>query len=109
MKAGAEFAAKRGRIDAVVNNAMLLRYDPIEQVTDDVLERMLAIGVKGSVWGAQLLLAHSTRSAVARSSTWPRRSPSAGFPNTAVYSLIKGAIVTLTKTLAAELARGACA
>jgi NAD(P)-dependent dehydrogenase (short-subunit alcohol dehydrogenase family) len=26
-----------------------------------------------------------------------------GYPNTAVYSLVKGALVTLTKTLAAEL------
>jgi meso-butanediol dehydrogenase / (S,S)-butanediol dehydrogenase / diacetyl reductase len=30
--AAAHFAAVRGRIDAVVNNAMLLRYEPIERV-----------------------------------------------------------------------------
>src|SRR5688572_5473267 len=31
--AAGRFSAERGRIDAVVNNAMLLRYEPIEKVT----------------------------------------------------------------------------
>ena len=72
------FAAERGRIDAVVNNAMLLRYEPIEKVTEDVLQRMLGVGINGSIWGVQALLTHMD---AARG----------------------GAIVTLTKTLAAEL------
>ncbi|HZF17597.1 MAG TPA: SDR family oxidoreductase [Steroidobacteraceae bacterium] len=101
--AAAKFAGERGRIDAVINNAMLLRYEPIEKVTDEVLDRMLAIGIKGSVWGAQLLLAHMD--AARGGAIVNLASPVAerGFPNTAVYSLVKGAIVTLTKTLAAEL------
>ena len=53
MEAAAQFARERGRIDAVINNAMLLRYEPIEKVTDEVLDRMLAIGIEGSIWGAQ--------------------------------------------------------
>ena len=101
--AAARFAARLGRIDAVVNNAMLLRYEPIEKVTEDVLDRMLAIGIKGSVWGAQLLLEHMD--ARRGGSIINMASPVAerGYPNTAVYSLVKGATVTLTKTLAAEL------
>ncbi|HEY7377101.1 MAG TPA: glucose 1-dehydrogenase [Steroidobacteraceae bacterium] len=102
-RAAAQFAAECGRIDAVVNNAMLLRYEPIEKVTDEVLDRMLGVGIKGSIWGAQVLLAHMD---VARGGAIINMaSPVAerGFPNTAVYSLVKGAIVTLTKTLAAEL------
>jgi NAD(P)-dependent dehydrogenase (short-subunit alcohol dehydrogenase family) len=102
-KAAAQFAAERGRIDAVVNNAMLLRYEPIEKVTEEVLEQMLAVGIKGSVWGAQLLLAHMD--AERGGSIVNMASPVAerGYPNTAIYSLVKGAIVTLTRTLAAEL------
>ena len=103
LEAAAQFARERGRIDAVVNNAMLLRYEPIEKVTDEVLDRMLAIGIKGSIWGAQILLAHMD--AARGGAIVNMASPVAerGFPNTAVYSLVKGAIVTLTKTLAAEL------
>ena len=43
--AASKFARERGRIDVVVNNAMLLRYEPIEKVTDEVLDRMLGVGI----------------------------------------------------------------
>ena len=55
-----------GRIDAVVNNAMLLSYEPVEQISDETLTRMTAIGINGSVWGAQALLAHYDRFVAAR-------------------------------------------
>jgi NAD(P)-dependent dehydrogenase (short-subunit alcohol dehydrogenase family) len=103
MAGAATFAAQCGRIDAVINNAMLLRYEPVEQISEDTLTRMTAIGINGSMWGAQALLAHYD---VARGgSLLNMASPVAekGFPNTAAYSLVKGAIVTLTKVLAAEL------
>ncbi|MEJ0005436.1 MAG: SDR family NAD(P)-dependent oxidoreductase [Steroidobacteraceae bacterium] len=48
-------AGRIGRIDGVVNNAMLIRYDAIEAVDDAILDRMLAIGIKGAVWGVQAL------------------------------------------------------
>jgi 3-oxoacyl-[acyl-carrier protein] reductase len=102
-QAAAQFAAERGRIDAVVNNAMLLRYEPIEKVTDEVLERMLAIGIKGSVWGAQLLLEHMDAERGGAIINMASPVAERGYPHTAAYSLVKGAIVTLTKTLAAEL------
>ncbi len=101
--AAAEFARVRGRIDAVVNNAMLLRYEQIEQVREDVLDRMLAIGIKGSVWGAQLLLAHMDAERGGAIINMASPVAERGYPNTAIYSLVKGALVTLTKTLAAEL------
>lgn len=97
------FASRAGRIDAVVNNAMLLRYEPVEQVTEETLNRMTGIGINGSLWGAQALLAHYDPAV--GGSILNMASPVAekGFPNTSAYSLVKGAIVTLTKVLAAEL------
>jgi len=101
--AAARFARERGRIDAVINNAMLLRYEPIEKVTDEVLDRMLGVGIKGSIWGAQLLLEHMDAERGGMLINMASPVAERGFPNTAVYSLVKGALVTLTKTLAAEL------
>jgi NAD(P)-dependent dehydrogenase (short-subunit alcohol dehydrogenase family) len=103
MQAAAEFSRHGGRIDAVVNNAMLLRYEPVEKITPEMLNRMAAIGINGSVWGAQALLKHYD--AARGGAIINMASPVAekGFPNTAAYSLVKGAIVTLTKVLAAEL------
>jgi 3-oxoacyl-[acyl-carrier protein] reductase len=103
MASAATFAAQCGRIDAVVNNAMLLRYEPVEQVSEEMLTRMTAVGINGSLWGAQALLAHYDpgRGGVLINMASPLAEK--GVPNTSAYSLVKGAIVTLTKVLAAEL------
>ncbi|MEN9704405.1 MAG: hypothetical protein RLZZ393_284 [Pseudomonadota bacterium] len=103
MAAAAKFAANRGRIDAVVNNAMLLKYEPLELVTEETLDRMTGIGIKGSMWGAQALLAHYDRERGGAIINMASPVAERGFPNTSAYSLVKGAIVTLTKVLAAEL------
>jgi NAD(P)-dependent dehydrogenase (short-subunit alcohol dehydrogenase family) len=103
MGAAAAFAAKAGRIDAVINNAMLLRYEPVEKITEEVLTRMVSIGINGSVWGAQALLAHYDPARGGNLINMASPVAGRGFPNTAAYSLVKGAIVTFTKVLAAEL------
>ena len=82
---------------------MLLRYEPIEQITAQTLERMVSIGVHGSVWGAQALLAHYDPQRGGAIINMASPVAERGYPNTAAYSLVKGAIVTLTKVLAAEL------
>ena len=103
MAAAEEFARANGRLDAVVNNAMLLRYEPIEAVTEAVADQMLAIGIKGAIWGTQALLAHMDKERGGAIINMASPVAEKGFPNTAVYSLVKGALVTLTRTLAAEL------
>ena len=103
MAAAATFAAKCGRIDAVISNAMLLKYEPVEQISDETLTRMTAIGINGSVWGAQALLAHYDPARGGALINMASPVAEKGFPNTAAYSVVKGAIVTLTKVLAAEL------
>ena len=96
-------AGRVGRIDAVVNNAMLIRYDAIESVDEAVLDRMLAIGIKGAVWGVQALLRHMDPEAGGVILNLASPTAERGFPTTAVYSMVKGAMGTLTRTLAAEL------
>jgi meso-butanediol dehydrogenase / (S,S)-butanediol dehydrogenase / diacetyl reductase len=99
-----EFAkAAGGGLDAVINNAMLLRYEPVTAVSEKIIDQMLSIGIKGSVWGTQALLKH--RKAGLNATIVNMASPVAekGFPNTSIYSCVKGALVTLTKTLSAEL------
>jgi meso-butanediol dehydrogenase / (S,S)-butanediol dehydrogenase / diacetyl reductase len=97
------FATVGGRIDAVVNNAMLLKYEPVEQVTEETLVRMTGIGINGTMWGVQALLAHYDPKVGGAIVNLASPVAEKGFPNTSAYSLVKGAILTLTKTLAAEL------
>jgi NAD(P)-dependent dehydrogenase (short-subunit alcohol dehydrogenase family) len=96
-------ADRIGRIDAVVNNAMLIRYDPIEAVDDAILDRMLAIGIKGAVWGVQALLRHMDPQVGGVILNLASPVAERGFPRTAIYSMVKGAMGTFTRTLAAEL------
>jgi NAD(P)-dependent dehydrogenase (short-subunit alcohol dehydrogenase family) len=103
MAAAATFAAQCGRIDAVINNAMLLKYEPVESVSEETLSRMTAIGINGSMWGTQALLANYDPARGGAIINMASPVAEKGFPNTAAYSLVKGAIVTLTKALAAEL------
>ena len=102
-KRAEEFARGTGRIDAVINNAMLLRYEPMEQVTEDVLGRMTGVGIHGSFWGAQALLAHYDPARGGNIINMASPVAERGYPGTSAYSLVKGALVTLTKVLAAEL------
>jgi NAD(P)-dependent dehydrogenase (short-subunit alcohol dehydrogenase family) len=87
----------------VINNAMLLRYEPVEAITEDVLTRMTGVGINGTLWGAQALLAHYDPARGGAIINMASPVAERGYPNTAAYSLVKGAIVTLTKVLAAEL------
>lgn len=103
MAGAATFAARCGRIDAIVNNAMLLKYEPVEQISEETLTRMTAIGINGSIWGAQALLTHYDQGRGGTLINMASPVAGKGFPNTAAYSAVKGAIVTLTKVLSAEL------
>src|SRR5690349_15154101 len=103
MAHGAEFAKVGGRIDAVVNNAAHLKYEKVDDVTEETFETMVNIGLKAVVWGTQVLLAHYD--AGRGGAIVNMASPVAykGYPTTSIYSSIKGAIVAITHTLAAEL------
>jgi len=97
------FVGDHARLDAVINNAMLLRYEPIVAVTEALADQMLGIGIKAAIWGTQALLTwgRTDRSTAMINMTSPVAER--GYPNTALYSAVKGALATLTKTLAAEL------
>jgi NAD(P)-dependent dehydrogenase (short-subunit alcohol dehydrogenase family) len=103
MSAAKRLADAVGGLDAVVSNAALLQYEPLEEITESALDRMLAIGIKGAVWGAQALLAH--RRSKAAVSLLHMTSPVAerGAARTSVYAMTKAAVASFTRTLAVEL------
>jgi NAD(P)-dependent dehydrogenase (short-subunit alcohol dehydrogenase family) len=92
-----------GRIDAVVNNASLIHYEKIEDVREDMLEKMIGAGLKASVWGAQALLAHFDPDRGGAIVNFASPVAYKGIPNTSIYSSIKGSLVSLTRTLGVEL------
>jgi NAD(P)-dependent dehydrogenase (short-subunit alcohol dehydrogenase family) len=97
------FAKDAGPLRALINNASVLVYEPIEQVTEETLDRMLSAGLKSVFWGVQAFL--GTREASLSGSILNYSSPVAyrGRPNTGAYTAIKAGIAGLTKVLAGEL------
>ena len=95
--------AAGGRIDAVVNNAAFLRYEPLEAVTEATLDKMLGAGFKSAVWGCQALLRHMDPERGGAIVNYSSPVAFRGYPTTSMYSAIKGAVTAMTRTLAAEL------
>jgi NAD(P)-dependent dehydrogenase (short-subunit alcohol dehydrogenase family) len=102
MDAAKTLATACGPLTGIVNDAIWIRYEPIESVTDEVLGRMLDVGVKGPFWGVQALLAHRAEGEVAIVNI---TSPVAevGSAGTSSYTAVKGAIAAITRQLAVEL------
>lgn len=98
-----QFAQQGGRIDAIVNNAMILKYGPVETVQQESLAAMLAVGIHPLFWSAQALLKHMDPARGARMINMASPVCNRGYRNTAAYTAAKTAIVGVTRVLAAEL------
>ena len=106
LKAAETLATAFGPLTSIVNDAVWIRYGPVEDIDEEVLDRMLSVGVKAAFWGVQALLIHG---ADGQRAVVNIASPvaSLGMANTAAYTAVKGAIVSLTRQMAVELgARG---
>ena len=97
------FARDAGPLRAVINNASVLVYEPIEQVTEETLDRMLSAGLKSVFWGVQAFLAHRDENAPGNVLNYSSPVAYRGRPNTGAYTTIKAGIAGLTKVLAGEL------
>jgi 3-oxoacyl-[acyl-carrier protein] reductase len=100
---GDQFADAVGGLNAVINNASLLVYEPLTEVTEQTLDRMLGAGFKSTIWGSQLLIRRRKPDIPASIINFSSPVAFKGYPNSAIYSAIKCATTGLTRTLAAEL------
>jgi NAD(P)-dependent dehydrogenase (short-subunit alcohol dehydrogenase family) len=100
----AEAFAKDSRpLRAVINNASVLVYEPIENVTEETLDRMLSAGLKSVFWGVQAFLAHRDDGQPGNILNYSSPVAYRGRPNTGAYTTIKAGVAGLTKVLAGEL------
>ena len=92
-----------GSIDIVVNNAGIYKFDPVQDVTLEEFNRQFHTNVLGPILTTAEALKHfpETGGSIINISSVIATSPS---PNAAVYASTKGALDTLTNTLALELA-----
>lgn len=91
-----------GRFDIMVNNAACVRYEPIVEITEKTMRRMVDIGFAGVAWDIQAAAdAMGERGGIivniASSAAF------LGMPNAMLYCGIKAGVAGLTRAAAAEL------
>ena len=92
-----------GPITIVVNNAGVTDFTPFEEVTEEHWEFVYRINVLGQMIVTQEVLPDMKKAGWGRVVMISSSSAQTGAINMAIYSSSKGAIVTLTRTLAQEL------
>jgi len=93
-----------GPVSVLVNNAVWIRYQSIEDTDEASVDRILAVGLKGIIWATQAAAAQMKRrgggSIINLSSI---AGLNASMPNGAVYSALKAAVAAYTRGAAVEL------
>ncbi len=98
-----DFAERVGGLDFVVNNAVYFSYSPLAVMTEDVIDRMIDVGLKGTLWTMQAATPHLVARGGGAVVNLSSVAVSFAVRHAAVYSAIKGAIDALTRQQAVEL------
>lgn len=97
------FTREAGRLDVMVNNAAWVRYQPLAEITPEVMDRMVEIGFKSVVWGiqaaAEAMDPERGGSIVNVASIAAFKSPA----RSVIYSGIKAGVLGITRAAAADL------
>jgi NAD(P)-dependent dehydrogenase (short-subunit alcohol dehydrogenase family) len=98
----AQVVARFGRLDVVVNNAGVGAAGTVADNDDDEWHRVLDINVLGMVRVSRAALPHLRKSPSAAIVNTCSIAATAGLPQRALYSASKGAVLALTKAMAAD-------
>jgi 2-hydroxycyclohexanecarboxyl-CoA dehydrogenase len=101
--AASELRETFGPVTLLVNNAGITATTPFQEITDEEWDRVFEINVKGTFIVTQVILPDMEAARWGRIVNISSSSAQTGSARMAHYSSSKGAIVTLTRTLAQEL------
>jgi 3-oxoacyl-[acyl-carrier protein] reductase len=93
-----------GTIDILINNAGLLLPGSIEQTTDEIIDRMLAVNVKGVVYAIRAVTPIFKKKRYGKIVNVASITGKNGDNSTVfVYGASKGAVISLTRSVARQL------
>jgi 2-hydroxycyclohexanecarboxyl-CoA dehydrogenase len=92
-----------GPVTVLVNNASIVSFDNFEDITDELWDKMFEVNVKGTFICTQVVFPDMKAAKWGRVINISSSSAQTGSMTQAHYSASKGAVVTLTRTLAQEL------
>ncbi len=96
--------SKFGRIDILFNNAATNSYTSTLETDETELDRVFGVNVKSIFFISQAVIPHMMRAGTGSIINTSSITGIVGAPGMAAYSASKGAIITLTRTMALELA-----
>lgn len=100
----AAILAKWGALHVAVNNAALTPTTPVMKITAEEFDRVLAVNLRGTLFGCQVFGAHLASAGYGRIVNLASLAgQNGGTASGAHYASSKGAILTLTKIFAREL------
>jgi len=94
-----------GRVDVLVNNAGVNIPGVLHEVPDDVIDRTLAVNVKGPIYGCRAAIPHMLSQDGGSIVNISSVNGIVSEPYLSVYSASKGAVVMLTKGVALDYAK----
>jgi NAD(P)-dependent dehydrogenase (short-subunit alcohol dehydrogenase family) len=100
----AETVKRYGRLDILVNNAGILYTAPVEETTEEMWDRLLAVNVKGLFFCAQAAAKEMRRQKSGKIINISSIAAIGGQAGLCAYSSTKGAVLPITRVFALELA-----
>jgi NAD(P)-dependent dehydrogenase (short-subunit alcohol dehydrogenase family) len=94
-----------GRVDVLVNNAGVNIPGVLHEVPDEVIDRTLAVNVKGAIYGCRAAIPHMLSAGSGSIVNISSVNGIVSEPFLSVYSASKGAVVMLTKGVALDYAK----
>ena len=92
-----------GRIDILVNNAGILYIAPVEETTEEMWDRMLAVNVKGLFFCSQAAAEEMKKQKSGKIINISSIAAIGGQASLCAYSATKGAVLPITRVFALEL------
>ena len=99
--AASAIKAKFGSLDILVNNAMWVRYGPIEALEPEAVQRMVGTGFMSVVWGIQAAANHMGQGGAVV--TVASAAAFLGIPQAMIYCGVKAGVLGLTRSAAVDL------
>ena len=93
-----------GAISILVNNAGISSFTPFMDIAEEMIDRIMAINIKGPMLCCQEVIPDMLKSGWGRIINISSSSAQTGAPMMCHYSASKGGVIAFTKSLALELA-----